>query len=280
MSILRNPEYSFPPEVWANIFSFIDDSDLIFDLEDVCTFFREELKQKIIPGNSMINREIIRKIRNRSVLMPSTHKIDFEAKKPLEFKVGLVGEVDVGKTCLYTAYAQKSATFTNLVYGSGDTPFTTKAKFEGQDVYFKLVDLERFSAQFETPKIDLSTAHGVILCYDVTKVASLTALFRFWLPYIVAKSPGNTIFFLVATKTDLSEHERRISKFTGESIAKMLRMPYWEVSSVKYINVTKLFASVHSAIVHEYYDPDPINPNASNESHHHHHKAKKDCSIM
>jgi hypothetical protein len=56
MSILRNPEYSFPPEVWANIFSFIDDPDLIFDLEDVCTFFREELKQKIIPGNSMINR--------------------------------------------------------------------------------------------------------------------------------------------------------------------------------------------------------------------------------
>lgn len=75
--------------------------------------------------------------------MPSTHKIDFDAKKPLEFTVGLVGEVDVGKTCLYTAYAQKSATFTNLVYGSGDKPVSND-----KDPFLTLLTIKSYAVHY------------------------------------------------------------------------------------------------------------------------------------
>jgi len=54
--MLKHPEYSFPPEVWVNIFSFINEPDVIFDLEDVCSFFRKELSRKVFAPNISFNR--------------------------------------------------------------------------------------------------------------------------------------------------------------------------------------------------------------------------------
>ena len=157
------------------------------------------------------------------------------------YKVILVGESGVGKTCLLSMYVKGVIEQTIPTIA---VEFCTKEieLFDGTKVKVQIWDTageERFKSLAMTY---YRKAYGILLLFDVTKKSSFMAC-KNYLEEVRINSDKKCVIYLVGNKTDLVD-ERVITKEAAEEFAKNENIKYIETSAVKNMKVTEAFTSL------------------------------------
>ena len=157
------------------------------------------------------------------------------------YKVILVGDRGVGKTCLLSMYVKGIIETTIPTIA---VEFCTKEieLYDGNKIKVQLWDTagqERFKSLALTY---YRKAHGILLLFDVTKKSSFFAC-KNYLEEVRMNSEKKCIVYLVGNKIDL-ENERQITKEDAESFAEQENIKYIETSAIKNMRVEEAFTSL------------------------------------
>ena len=157
------------------------------------------------------------------------------------YKVILVGDSGVGKTCLLSMYVKGTC---------GPTIPTIAVEFctkeielnNGTKIKVQLWDTagqERFKSLAMTY---YRKAYGILLLFDVTKRSSFISC-KNYLEEVRLNSDKNCVIYLIGNKIDLS-NQRQITKLEAENFAKKENIIYLETSALKNMNVYDVFTSL------------------------------------
>ena len=154
------------------------------------------------------------------------------------YKVILVGDSGVGKTCLLSMYVKG---FCEQTIPTIAVEFCTKEieLYDGTKIKVQLWDTagqERFKSLAMTY---YRKAFGILLLFDVTKKSSFIAC-KNYLEEVRNNSDRQCVIYLVGNKIDL-ENEREITKEEAENFARIENIKYIETSAVKNMKVNEAF---------------------------------------
>uniref|UniRef100_A0A5F8ABT7 small monomeric GTPase n=2 Tax=Macaca TaxID=9539 RepID=A0A5F8ABT7_MACMU len=156
------------------------------------------------------------------------------------FKVMLVGDSGVGKTCLLVR-------FKDGAFLAGTFISTVGIDFRGLDSLTSACSLqmwdtagqERFRSVTHAYYRD---AHALLLLYDVTNKASFDNI-QAWLAEIHEYAQHDVALMLLGNKVD-SAHERVVKREDGEKLAKEYGLPFMETSAKTGLNVDLAFTAI------------------------------------
>ena len=161
----------------------------------------------------------------------TTHKFDYL------FKLLIIGEATVGKTCLLLRYADDSFTQNHITTIGID--FKTKfITINNSVIKLQIWDTggcERFRS---ITKSYYKDANGIILTYDISNSDSLKNI-QNWMKLIEQNAEDGVCKILVGNKCDLEN--RAIKTEEGEKIAQDFGMKFFETSAKSDINVDEAF---------------------------------------
>ncbi|XP_015180185.1 PREDICTED: ras-related protein Rab-37-like isoform X1 [Polistes dominula] len=158
------------------------------------------------------------------------------------FKVMLLGDSGVGKTCLLTRFRDGRFLFGNYITTVGIdfrnkvvTVDETKVKLQIWDT----AGQERFRSVTHAYYRD---AHALLLLYDVTNKTSFDNI-RAWLSEIREHANEDVVIMLLGNKSDCRQ-ERMVKKEDGERLAQEYKVPFMETSAKTGLNVELAFLAV------------------------------------
>jgi len=162
------------------------------------------------------------------------------------FKILLVGESGVGKSCLLLRYADDS--FTDAFISTIGVDF----KIKTVTINDKTVKLQIWDTAGQERFRTITTtyyrgAHGVILAYDITDRVSFSRLPN-WLAEIQRFAKEDVVILLVGTKLDLAE-KREVSTQEGKDFAAKHNMQFLEASSKSKMGVDEAFSTLGTTII-------------------------------
>ncbi|XP_059887503.1 ras-related protein Rab-26 isoform X6 [Delphinus delphis] len=144
------------------------------------------------------------------------------------FKVMLVGDSGVGKTCLLVRFK--------------DGAFLAGTFISTVGIDFRIWDTagqERFRSVTHAYYRD---AHALLLLYDVTNKASFNSI-QAWLTEIQEYAQHDVVLMLLGNKVD-SAQERVVKREDGEKLAKEYGLPFMETSAKMGLNVDLAFMAI------------------------------------
>lgn len=166
----------------------------------------------------------------------------------LLFKLVLIGDTGVGKSCILLRFADDSFTDSYITTIGVDFRFRTLT-INNKSVKLQIWDTagqERFrtitSAYYRG-------ADGIVLCYDCTEPESFENIDD-WLSEVSRYANENTCKILVGNKSDL-ETQKIISTEQGKRKANDLGIPFIETSAKDAINVEKAFILIAEQLLKE-----------------------------
>lgn len=143
------------------------------------------------------------------------------------FKLLIVGDSAVGKTCILLRYTMDSFTENHL--NTIGIDFKLKLlKLDGYSIKLQIWDTagqERFRTITQSY---YKGAQGIILTYDVTEPKSFKSITN-WIKQIDSHAQPNVCKILVGNKCDKSD--RKISQEDGRTLAEENGMTYFETSA-------------------------------------------------
>ncbi|KAG2456078.1 RAB26 protein, partial [Polypterus senegalus] len=180
------------------------------------------------------------------------------------FKVMLVGDSGVGKTCLLVRFKDGAFLAGSFISTVGIDFRNKVLNVDGVKVKLQMWDTagqERFRSVTHAYYRD---AHALLLLYDVTNKSSfdniqiskvpLNALFFFfllffigppqaWLTEIHEYAQQDVVLMLLGNKADAT-HERVVKREDGEKLAKEFGVPFMETSAKSGLNVELAFMAI------------------------------------
>ena len=161
----------------------------------------------------------------------ASHKYNFL------FKLLIIGESGVGKTCLLLRFTDDSFTANHL------TTIGIDFKIKIITLSGKLIKLQIWDTagqeRFRTiTKTYYKGAHGIILTYDVTNQNSFKNI-RNWIKQIEANAQTNVCKVLVGNKCD--KPDRVVTEEEGKKLAEDFNMSFFETSAKTNQNVNEVF---------------------------------------
>ncbi|KAM7352689.1 RAS oncogene family member Rab30 isoform 2-T2 [Cochliomyia hominivorax] len=179
-----------------------------------------------------------------SLSITATKKADMEDYKFL-FKIVLVGNAGVGKTCLVRRFTQGL-----FPPGQGATigvDFMIKTvEVDGDKIKLQIWDTagqERFRSITQSY---YRSAHALILVYDISCQPTFDCL-PDWLREIQEYANSKVLKILVGNKTD--RDDREIPTPIGEEFAKQHDMYFLETSAKEAENVERLFYEIAAELI-------------------------------
>ena len=169
----------------------------------------------------------------------SSHKYDYL------FKLLIIGESGVGKTCLLLRFTDDSFTQNHL------TTIGIDFKIKIITLENKLIKLQIWDTagqeRFRTiTKTYYKGAHGIILTYDVTDSNSFKNI-RNWIKQIEANAQNDVCKVLVGNKCD--KPDRVVTEEEGRKLAEDFKMSFYETSAKTNQNVNEVFNFLTSEIL-------------------------------
>eukprot|EP00455_Lapot_gusevi_P000001 TRINITY_DN0_c0_g1_i1.p1 TRINITY_DN0_c0_g1~~TRINITY_DN0_c0_g1_i1.p1 ORF type:complete len:213 (-),score=68.37 TRINITY_DN0_c0_g1_i1:269-907(-) len=161
------------------------------------------------------------------------------------FKLVLIGDSGVGKSCLLLRFADDNFTDSYISTIGVDFRFRT-VSIDKKTVKLQIWDTagqERFrtitSAYYRG-------ADGIILVYDVTSMESFEHVEE-WLGEVNRYATENTTKLLVGNKADMSD--KRVSEETARRFADKLGIPFIETSAKNATNVDAAFLTMARELI-------------------------------
>jgi len=161
------------------------------------------------------------------------------------FKLVLIGDSGVGKSCLLLRFADDAFTESYISTIGVDFRFRTVKVGE------KYVKLQIWDTAGQERFRTITSAYyrgadGIIMVYDVTNQESFDHV-QDWLQEVNRYSSEGTCKLLIGNKSDRSD--KVVSTQTGESFAHQLEMPFLETSAKTAANVEAAFLAMASELM-------------------------------
>eukprot|EP00598_Pedospumella_elongata_P007608 CAMPEP_0184971266 /NCGR_PEP_ID=MMETSP1098-20130426/3527_1 /TAXON_ID=89044 /ORGANISM="Spumella elongata, Strain CCAP 955/1" /LENGTH=209 /DNA_ID=CAMNT_0027493361 /DNA_START=93 /DNA_END=722 /DNA_ORIENTATION=+ len=157
----------------------------------------------------------------------------------MQLKLLMIGDSEVGKTCLIWRYAADS--FSSKTMNTIGIDFKIKhIKIDDKRIKLQIWDTagqERFRTITTSY---FRGAQGILLVYDITDRGSFTAV-RSWMKQIDLHADGNVSRVLIGNKCDLVD-ERRVRAEEGEALAAEFNIKFFETSAKESVGVKEAFA--------------------------------------
>lgn len=168
-----------------------------------------------------------------------------------QFKIILVGEGGVGKTCLTNRFCYSEFLDTKLTIGISFNNYTLPAQENGKNIGIGLSIWDFGGQPRFRPLLPqfITGANGIIWVYDLTSFRSLTPLVEEWLPIVQANS-DSVPSILVGTKYDIFDPEQYIDKEYVNEIKETLgAADIYETSSKTGYNTSLIFKAITQQIL-------------------------------
>ncbi|XP_014482093.1 PREDICTED: ras-related protein Rab-37-like isoform X2 [Dinoponera quadriceps] len=160
----------------------------------------------------------------------------------LLFKVMLLGDSGVGKTCLLTRFRDGRFLAGNYITTVGIDFRNKVVTVDETPIKLQIWDTagqERFRSVTHAYYRD---AHALLLLYDVTNKTSYDNI-RAWLSEIREHANEDVVIMLLGNKSDCGT-ERIVKREDGERLAKEYKVPFMETSAKTGLNVELAFLAV------------------------------------
>ena len=164
------------------------------------------------------------------------------------FKILIIGESGVGKTCFLLRYAENSFVANHLLTIGID--FKIKViEIEGKNIKLQIWDTAGQDRFRTITKTYYKGSHGVILVYDVCDERSFGNV-KNWVNQIEQNAKSSICKVLVGNKCDKAE--RVITEEQGRKLAEEYNMKFYETSAKTGQNVEETFRYLTGEILKIY----------------------------
>ena len=160
------------------------------------------------------------------------------------FKIILVGDTAVGKSCLLTRFIEPEEPMLGAHDATIGVEFMSKViNHDGKKIKLEIWDTAGQEAYQSITRSYFRGAHGAIVCYDITRRETFEKAMDKWYPDIKHFAQDNVVIALGGNKKDLEE-KRKVATTDGESSAETNGILFQETSSKSGENVESLFLSL------------------------------------
>ena len=138
------------------------------------------------------------------------------------YKVLLLGDSTVGKTCFLMKYTDKSFQEVHMSTIGLDYRLKTMTLKNGKNIKLQIWDTagqDRFRA---ITKNYYKGANGIILIYDVTSIQTYENV-KNWITQIREEASKNVVIYIAGNKIDMEE-ERKVTTEEGQKLADVLNL--------------------------------------------------------
>ncbi|KAK0132510.1 Ras-related protein Rab-37 [Merluccius polli] len=166
----------------------------------------------------------------------------------IAFKVMLLGDSAVGKTCVLVRFKDGAFLGGNFIATVGIDFRNKVVTVDNLKVKLQIWDTagqERFRSVTHAYYRD---AQALLLLYDVTSKSSFDNI-RAWLTEIHEYAQKDVVIMLLGNKSDMAA-ERVIKKEEGEKLAKEYGVPFMETSAKTGVNVELAFQAIAQELKH------------------------------
>ena len=169
------------------------------------------------------------------------------------YKVVLVGESGVGKTCIIAQFT--SGKFDPSTVSSLTAQFIRKTlEFpDGKSLTFDIWDTAGQEKYRSLAKIFYKDAKAVILVYDVTNEKSFTEMKDYWYEQIKQLGDKDIILAIAANKSDLYQ-EKQVDNEKGEEFANQIGAIFASTSAKNDSGIQALFDNIGQKIFDPNFD--------------------------
>ena len=175
-------------------------------------------------------------------------------KYDIVYKIIIIGESGVGKTCLLLRYVEDNFLDNYLVTigKKNNNQIGIDFKLKTIDLHGQLIKLQIWDTagqeRFRTlTKTYYHGSHGIILAYDVTNRLSFRNI-RNWIKQIEQNTQKNVTKLLIGNKCDL-DFKRKVSFKEGKKLANEFRINFIETSAKENLNVDEAFNILAKEII-------------------------------
>ena len=156
------------------------------------------------------------------------------------YKVLLLGDSTVGKTCFLLRYCDKTFQEAHLSTIGLDYRLKSMTLQSGKNIKLQIWDTagqDRFRA---ITKNYYKGANGIILIYDVTNRQSYENV-KNWITQIREEANPHVVIYLAGNKVDVSEEQKVVKTEDGKKIAEEFNLPLYETSAKNGVNINRIF---------------------------------------
>eukprot|EP01064_Diplonema_japonicum_P023057 TRINITY_DN33512_c0_g1_i1.p2 TRINITY_DN33512_c0_g1~~TRINITY_DN33512_c0_g1_i1.p2 ORF type:complete len:204 (+),score=52.28 TRINITY_DN33512_c0_g1_i1:50-661(+) len=161
------------------------------------------------------------------------------------FKLLLIGDSGVGKSCLLLRFADD--TYTESYISTIGVDFKIRTiELDGKTIKLQIWDTAG-QERFRTITASYYRgAHGIIIVYDVTDAETFNNV-KTWLKEIEKYATDNVSKLLVGNKSDMVV-KKAVDHGTAKDYAESLGIPFLETSAKNAINVEQAFVTMSTEI--------------------------------
>ena len=172
-------------------------------------------------------------------------------EEEIVYKVLLLGDSSVGKTCFLLRYCDMSFQDVHLSTIGLDYRLKSMTLKNNKNIKLQIWDTagqDRFRA---ITKNYYKGANGIILIYDVTNMQTYENV-KNWISQIKEEANPNVIIYLVGNKIDVPDDQRLVKAEDGQKIADEFNLPFNEASAKDGTNVNEIFQELLEQIDEKY----------------------------
>ena len=171
-------------------------------------------------------------------------------KKEVLYKILLLGDSSVGKTCFLMRYTDNTFQEIHMSTIGLDSKLKNVQLDDGKIVKIQIWDTAGQDRFRSITKNYYKGAHGIILIYDITNKKSFENV-RNWINQIKEEVSEKVSIILVGNKIDDEEH-RVVPTVEGEKLSKELGLMFFECSAKSGINIDSTFNELVKTTVENY----------------------------
>ena len=169
------------------------------------------------------------------------------SKKEAKYKILILGDSKVGKSCFLTRYADNTYKEDYLSTIGMDYKIKNYELEDGRIIKLYIWDTAGQDKFRSITSNFYKGADGIILIYDITDRKTFNSV-RNWINNIQEEAPDKVALVLAGNKVD-DEKNRKVQKSEGEKIADEYSLPFFECSAKSDINVTQTFDALIKKVV-------------------------------
>ena len=158
------------------------------------------------------------------------------------YKLLLLGDSTVGKTCFLIKYTDQSFQDIHMATIGLDYRVKTMKLKNNKEVKIQIWDTAGQDRFRSITKNYYKGSHGIILIYDITNRRTFENVQK-WISQIREETSQNVVIYLIGNKIDMKE-ERKVSTEEGKKLADELGLPFMETSAKEGININEVFDDI------------------------------------
>jgi len=160
-------------------------------------------------------------------------------KKPHTFKVLILGDPSVGKSCFLIRYTEDTFQDVYLSTIGMDSKYKTVDLENGKSIRLQLWDTAGQDRFRSITRNLYKGAAGIMLIYDVTSKKTFENV-KNWVDSIRNEVHNKVVIVLVGNKIDKKD-QREVQKEEGEDLAEEFHLPFFECSALTGEKINEAF---------------------------------------